>query len=356
MYQKRIENIMNILEKNQAAIIINNSNRLYFTGFSSSAGAVIITRETAYFLIDFRYFEKAKSTVTYINVILCNSLTEQLKEILETHEITDLLLETDSVNLDFYARLKEALPEINISSEDKLSKKISELRSIKSPEELKLIESAQNLTDDTFSYILNYIKEGKTEKEIMLLMEFYIRKKGSEGVSFDFIVVSGKNSSLPHGVPTEKPIKNGDFVTMDFGAIVSGYHSDMTRTVALGNVNNKQREVYNIVLEAQLKALENIKPKEKCCDIDKIARDIITDKGYGGCFGHGLGHSVGLNIHESPAFNTRDDTLLEKGMVITVEPGIYIENEFGVRIEDMVYITDTAYKNLTQSPKELLIL
>ena len=189
----------------------------------------------------------------------------------------------------------------------------------------------------------------------MLDMEFFMRKNGSEGVSFDFIVVSGKNSSLPHGVPTDKKIQNCDFVTMDFGAVVNGYRSDMTRTVAVGSVSDEQRQVYDTVLKAQLEAIKSAKPGVICRDVDKVARDII-EKDYAGCFGHGLGHSVGIDIHEGPSFNTRDTTVLEKGMVITVEPGIYLENKFGVRIEDMIVITDDGNINITESPKELIIL
>ena len=183
-----------------------------------------------------------------------------------------------------------------------------------------------------------------------------MRERGSEGVAFDFIVVSGKNSSLPHGVPTSKKIENGDFVTMDFGAVINGYRSDMTRTIAVGSVTEKQRTVYETVLTAQKAALSIIKPDVTCSAVDKAARDIITDAGYGDCFGHGLGHSVGLEIHESPACNTRDITPLKSGMIMTVEPGIYIQDEFGVRIEDMVLITDNGYRNFTKSPKKLIII
>ena len=356
MLRKRIEKIQEILENNEAAIISDDSNRLYFTGFQSSAGTVVITKNNAWFFIDFRYIEKAKSSVSHINIVLANRLIPQIKELFEKENIKEVLIETNKVSLDFYGTLKENLEGINVSIQKRLSQRIFQLRSIKSEDEIELIKKAQNLTDSTFDYILNHIESGKTEKEIMLLMEFYIRKMGSEGVSFDFVVVSGKNSSLPHGVPTDKPINDGDFITMDFGAVVSGYRSDMTRTVALKYVSDKQRKVYDTVLLAQEKALEVIKPNVKCVSVDKVARDLIYNAGYDGCFGHGLGHSVGIDIHENPSFNTRDETKLQKGMVLTVEPGIYLENEFGVRIEDMVYITEDSYQNITQSPKELIIL
>ena len=218
------------------------------------------------------------------------------------------------------------------------------------------MQKAQEITDATFSYIINNIKAGRTEREVMLDMEFFMRKQACDGVAFDFVVVSGKNSSLPHGVPTDKVIENGDFVTMDFGATVGGYRSDMTRTVAVGFVTDEQRKVYDTVLKAQLAALPAIHAGVVCKDIDKIARDIIYSAGYEGAFGHGLGHSVGIEIHENPAFNTRCETILKSGTVMTVEPGIYLENKFGVRIEDMVYVTDDGCINLTKSDKNLIIL
>ena len=210
--------------------------------------------------------------------------------------------------------------------------------------------------EEQSKYILERINPGRTEREIMLDMEFYLRKQGSRGVAFDFIVVSGKNSSLPHGVPTDKEIEAGDFITMDFGAVVNGYCSDMTRTVAIHEVTEEQREVYNTVLEAQNKAFDMIRPGTPCIEIDQAARNHIYQRGYEGCFGHGLGHSIGVEVHESPCFNTRDHTLLQPGMILSVEPGIYLPERFGVRIEDMVHITADGFENLTASPKDLIIL
>ena len=221
------------------------------------------------------------------------------------------------------------------------------MRAVKDNSELENIIAAQKLTDDAFGYILNHISAGRTEKEVMLDMEFYIRKAGSEGVAFDFIVVSGKNSSLPHGVPTDKKIENGDFVTLDFGAVINGYRSDMTRTVAVGGVSAEQKAVYYTVQKAQKAALAAIKPGVKCADIDKIARDIIDKAGYKGRFGHGLGHSVGVEIHEAPSFSQRSNAVTRAGNVITVEPGIYLDGKFGVRLEDTFLVTKTGRKKLT---------
>lgn len=357
MIKERIEKLQQTLNENDAVLITDGNNRFYFTGFKSSAGTVVITKSSSCLLIDFRYFEKAKQTVKDSCVILCERLYAQTAEILKSNNIKRVFLETDTVSIYLFNALKENLPDFEISSDSKkISQQIRKQRSIKTEEEIKSIIEAQKLTDATFSYILNKIKPHITEKQIMLDMEFFARQNGSEGVAFDFIVVSGKNSSLPHGVPTDKKIEKGDFITMDFGCVINGYRSDMTRTVAVGCVTDEQRLVYETVLKAQSAALEAIKPNIPCNEVDRIARDIINGAGFSGCFGHGLGHSVGLEIHENPACNTRDTTPLQKGMIMTVEPGIYLENRFGVRIEDMVAVTDNGCMNITKSPKELIIL
>lgn len=356
MFNTRIEKLQSNLQNSEAMLIFGNANRLYFTGFNSSAGVLAVTRNKAVLFIDFRYFGKAKQNVTSAEVLLYNKLYADISDFFKKEKIKTVFFETDSLSFSTYIALKANLGNFEISDDGTQQNFINKLRSIKSNEEIKLIKQAQKLTDDTFSYILNRISKERTEKEIALDMEFFIRKNGGEGVAFDFIVVSGKNSSLPHGVPTDKKIADGDFITMDFGTVVGGYRSDMTRTVALTNVTEKQKLVYNTALHAQTVALKNIKPNAVCKDIDAVARNIIYSAGFEGCFGHGLGHSVGIEIHENPSFNTRDNTVLQSGIVITVEPGIYLENEFGVRIEDMVVVTESSYENLTASPKELIII
>ena len=354
--KNRILKIQNELQTDEALLILSDANRFYFTGFPSSAGNVIITKQNCIFLIDFRYFEKAKSEVITSKVVLLENFNRQIAEILKEENIKTLYLETQTTSISKSESLKKAFLQVNISSDDKFDNIITDLRAVKTADELQNIRLAQQLTDKTFTYILNNIKAGRTEREIMLDMEFYMRSLGSEGVSFDFIVVSGKNSSLPHGVPTDKPIERGDFITMDFGAVVSGYRSDMTRTVALGHVTDEQTAVYNTGLDAQLSALKEIHAGVICSDIDKIARDIIYTAGYKGCFGHALGHSVGIEIHESPALSPNCADILKTGTVMTVEPGIYIENKFGVRIEDMVFVEDNGCENITKSEKKLIVL
>ena len=350
---EKVKKIQDFLNTTAAALILSMPNRFYMTDFLCDSGLVFITKNDAVFFTDFRYLEKAKE-VSSVNVLNSKDWTEQINALIEKHGITEILIETENVSVAKFDLLKQKLNS-EILNADELSKQLRLLRSQKSEKELSFIKAAQEITDSTFSYILPRIELGRTERDIMLDMEFYLRKMGSEGISFDFIVVSGKNTSLPHGVPSDKVIEKGDFITMDFGAVKNGYRSDMTRTVAVGSITDEQRRVYDTVLKAQTAALNAIKTGVVCRDIDKIARDII-ERDYAGCFGHGLGHSVGIEIHEAPCFNTRDDTVLLDNTVLTVEPGIYLEGKFGVRIEDMVVVNQNGCENLTKSDKNLIIL
>ncbi len=356
MIKNRILNLQKLLADDEAFLITSGSNRFYLTGFNSSAGTVLVTRDKAVFFIDFRYFEKAKNTVYSCDVMLYDNGDKGIYEFCTQEKIKTVFVETDSVSLAKHSYYCNLFDGISISNENKLDTALFEMRAIKSADELQLIKNAQEITDKTFEYILPRIHIGRTEREVMLDMEFFMRGLGADGVSFDFIVVSGKNSSLPHGVPTDKKIEKGDFVTMDFGALYKGYCSDMTRTVAVGSVSEEQQKVYDTVLKAQTTASGAIKAGNVCGDMDKIARDIIYNAGYEGCFGHALGHSLGIDVHESPALSPNNKTVLKSGNIVTVEPGIYIENKFGVRIEDMVYVTDDGCINLTKSDKRLIIL
>ena len=356
MIQQRVERVRKELASGEAFLITSVTNRFYYTGFEASAGAVLIAPEGAVFLIDFRYYEKAKEVVNSCEVQLSRRLNEEIAELCDRFGVSHLYIETGSTSVSRLASLRAVLPDVDVLESDRFDRFTEDMRAIKTPAELALLRQAQQMTDETFTYILNHIRPGRTEKEIMLDMEFYMRRLGSEGVSFDFIVVSGKNSSLPHGVPTDKVLERGDFLTMDFGAVVGGYHADMTRTVAVGEASEEMRRVYDTVLRAQLESEKVIRAGMVCKDVDKVARDIIYGAGYEGCFGHGLGHSVGVEIHESPSFSPGCETVLLPGMVLTVEPGIYLENRFGVRIEDMVYVTEDGSLNLTASEKSLIVL
>ncbi len=342
-----------------AALITALQNRRYYTGFPSSAGTVLVTREECYFIIDSRYFEAAEQRIKSCKVILQDKLSQQLQELLDKHGAKSLGLESDGITMREYLRYQEWFPGIELLADNRLSDLIVGQRQCKSQEEIRALQAVQDLADKTFTYILEYIKPGKTEREIALEMEYYSRKLGSAGPSFPFIVVSGKNGSMPHGVPSDKPVERGELLTMDFGCLVDGYPSDMTRTVAIGQVSEEQRQVYQTVLAAQLAALEHIRPGAVCSEVDKVARDYINNQDggiYKGLFGHGLGHGMGLDVHESPAFNQICHEKLKVGMVMSVEPGIYLPGKFGVRIEDIIVVTEDGYRNFTASPKDLIVL
>ncbi|HVI41494.1 MAG TPA: M24 family metallopeptidase [Anaerovoracaceae bacterium] len=227
---------------------------------------------------------------------------------------------------------------------------------IKNEQEIQSISKAAALGDRCFSYILGYIEPGMSEKQVAAEIERFLFANGAEGLAFDTISVSGERSCLPHGEPTDKLIEKGEFFTMDFGAVIDGYCGDMTRTIAIGSVTPEMRRVYEIVLEAQLAAIGFIKAGVSCYDADKVARDIITNAGYGDEFPHGLGHGLGTLVHEAPTLNSKSTEILEKNMVITIEPGIYIPDKFGVRIEDLAIVTDFGIMNKVESNKELIIL
>lgn len=259
----------------------------------------------------------------------------------------------DSMNLSRYLKLKEALTSCELTVASEL---IDKPRTVKDKNELELLARAEQIGDEAFTHILDIIKPGMTEKEIALELEFFMKKQGASKLSFDTIVASGPNSSMPHAQVTDRAIENGDFVTMDFGCVYKGYCSDMTRTIAVGTPTDEMKKVYQIVFEANLRAMEGIRAGVKCSDIDALARGYIAEQGYGDYFGHGLGHSVGLYIHEEPRFSPKCDVIIKENMVITDEPGIYIPGRFGVRIEDLVVVKKDGYERLSNSPKELVII
>lgn len=353
----RIKQLISKMPEEIDALIINTPvNRLYLTGLQSSAGTLLVTRDDAYFIIDFRYFERAKTEARGCEVILQGKLYEQLSELLHKHNAKTIGIDGDYLTVSDYLTLNEKLPGFGFVMNGEISGILKRMRMIKSTVELAYIKAAQRITDDAFIHICNYIKAGMTDRQVACELLDYTNRHGSERPSFDYIIVSGKRSSMPHGTPSDKVIERGDFITMDFGCTVNGYCSDMTRTVAVGEPSEEQRLVYETVLQAQLASIEKIRAGAVCSDVDAAAREIIAKAGWGDCFGHGLGHSLGIEIHESPTFSMRDQTVCEAGMVVTAEPGIYLEGKFGVRTEDMVYVTADGCENLTRSRKQLIIL
>ena len=266
-----------------------------------------------------------------------------------------LAVEADRLTVTQLKNLRKALHGIKLTTvaTDKI---IDSFRAVKNEAEIENICKAQRIAEAAFDHILDFIKVGVTEKEVALELDHYMLSHGADGLSFETIAISGANTSKPHGVPTDKKIEHGDFVTMDYGAVVNGYHSDMTRTVAVGAASDEQKKIYKIVFEAQLAVLRVLKNGVKCSDADKAARDVITEAGYGEYFRHSTGHGVGIEIHEKPFISPKSTATLRSGNVVTDEPGIYIPGKFGVRIEDMALITENGCKNLTKAPKELIII
>ena len=353
---EKINSLKNFLKSSDEAILITSSeNRRYFTAFPSSDGYLIVTKTDAVFFTDSRYIEAAQKKCV-CKVKLLTRLSNEVKEFLTDNNVKKVYTETERLSVSLLSQLRKILSPIKVTPSQKLENLINNLRSVKDTDEIENIKKAQAIAEEAFNHILTFIKPGVTEKQIALELDFYMLSHGAEALSFETIAVTGAKTSMPHGVPDDTVVKNGDFITMDFGAVYSGYHSDMTRTVAVGFVSDEQRKIYDLVLKAQETALCVLEKGVSCAEADKAARRIIEDAGYGEYFGHGTGHGVGIEIHESPNLSPRSTQKLKRGNVVTVEPGIYLPGKFGVRIEDMALITEKGYENLTSSPKELIIL
>ncbi len=348
----RVDKIRNMLQNKaiDGVLICKPINIRYISGFTGSVGYIIITQNEAKLFVDFRYVEQAQKQCRNLDIIEYKELN-CITTLIQNLKIGSLGIEEDFVNYKYVTSLKNKLEKIQLVE---LNGALTMMRAIKDEKEIELIKKSAQLCNDGFNYILDFIKPGVSEVDIAIELEFYMRKRGASGPSFDFIVASGQRSSLPHGVASKKIIEDGDLLTIDFGCIVEGYCSDMTRTVAVGKVEDKQEEIYSIVLAAQNKALKSVRPGITGKELDGIARNFIDESGFGANFGHGLGHGVGLEIHELPTLNWRGEIAMEPGMVITIEPGIYIPNSFGVRIEDLVVVTQGGYKVLTNVTKELI--
>ncbi len=353
---KNLQENLRALGENCAALIISPENRRYFTSFPSSDGYLIANADRAVFITDGRYIEAAKKGARNCEVVLQNRIFPQIAEILGDMKCGHLFVESSRMTIGFYNSLKGAAKHIAIHTDTYLDGVIQSLRSVKTEKELENIRAAQKITDDAFKHICSFIKEGVTEREIGLELDFYMLSHGGDALSFETIAVSGENTSLPHGVPSERRVGNGDFITMDFGTVVDGYHSDMTRTVALGFATDEMKKVYNIVKTAQEKCINELCEGLTGIQGDALARDVIEKSGFGKYFTHSTGHGVGIEIHEFPNLNRANDIPLKSGQIVTIEPGIYIPGKFGVRIEDMVCITKDGCTDLTGSEKELIIL
>lgn len=358
----RIREARKLLKDNglDAAFIASSANICYLSGFVGRDSYFYLSGEKQVILTDSRYTLQAEEEGKGCQVRTISNDRGYgilLKELLEEDHIEQLGFEDGVMSWQMVKKLQdETRSSGKTISWIPLQESFSLLRAVKDEGELEKLAMAERIGDEAFSYILTQIKPGVTELEIAAKMEYYMKSHGAQEKSFDTIVASGYHSAMPHAVPSEKILEMGDFITLDFGCKYQGYCSDMTRTVVLGKASEKQKEVYQIVLEAQKTALASLRAGMTGAEGDKLARDVIEKAGYGEYFGHGLGHSVGLEIHEKPGLSRKDETVLKPGMIETVEPGIYIPDFGGVRIEDMVVITEDGIRNLTGSPKELIEL
>lgn len=358
-YKSRIERLLSQLpEDADGALVTSQVSRLYLTGYDADTGFLIVTRNGCEFITDFRYIEAAAARLEGV----CAAekyvkFDETLKEVCARLGAERLLIERDRLTISEGLRLSAAAKPVVLVESSALDDALNAMRVGKSLTELDKIRRAQDVTERSYRRVLELIREGVTERELALALEFDMRKSGASRVAFDLIVAGGANGSMPHAVPSDYRIQKGDFITFDIGAVVDGYHSDMTRTVAFGDVTREQAEVYDIVLKAQKAGIEYLMAgNDNCFEADKTARDVICAAGYGDCFGHSTGHGVGLEIHEAPSLSPTGKATMSEGCVVTVEPGIYIAGRFGVRIEDMLYITEGSAIDLTGVEKELIVI
>ncbi|WP_238650203.1 M24 family metallopeptidase [Paenibacillus piscarius] len=356
MGNKRVSRLRKVLQDLglDAMLITSGYNRRYLSGFTGSSGVVLVTGDDSYLLTDFRYMTQASEQVHGLKVVQHDTkFIDTVRGLLPQGGQVRVGFEQDDVSFSAYTAYAEALQPAALVP---LSKTVENLRMFKDEEELAVMQRAADLADATFSHILKVIKPGMTERDVDLEMEFYMRTHGATSSSFDTIVASGERSAMPHGVASSKVIGNNEFVTFDFGALLDGYCSDLTRTIAIGAPDPKLKEIYDVVLEAQLHALSHIKPGMTGRECDALARDIITRYGYGEYFGHSTGHGLGMEVHEWPRLSKLADEVLQPGMVVTVEPGIYLSGLGGVRIEDDIVITESGIRLLTHSSKDYTVL
>ncbi len=350
---KRHNRVKNLLaeEELDGILVLSPANRRYLSGFTGTAGCLLITNAVYLILADSRYTEQAKKQCSRFKVIqIQENIWDSLNGVLKDYKVKNVGFEDGFVTCRQYGRMTEKLDGAYLVP---LGDRLDKIRMVKDREEIENIRTAARICERALLHVKPLVKPGTVEKDISLELEFYIRRAGCSGPAFEFIVASGPRSALPHGTAGSRRIRDGDLVVIDLGGKYNGYCSDMTRTFVVGRPNPKQKEIYDTVLIAQTLALNGIKAGMTASGADGIAREIIERAGYGEYFGHGLGHGVGLQIHEAPTLNQRCDTVLEPGMVVTVEPGIYVPDFGGVRIEDLVMVAEDGIENLNSADKEL---
>ncbi len=350
-----IDKVRSELKKNEVdAILVTNAfNRRYVSGFTGTAGAVLITRDQKLFITDFRYVSQAHDQAKGFTIVEHKkTMEEEIAKQIDRLNIKKLAFESETVTYDKYKLYQE-----RFNTELVGVKGVFEnIRVIKTKAEIEVLKQAAQIADATFDHILTFIKPGISELDVANEMEFFMRKEGATSSSFDIIVASGYRSALPHGVASEKIIEHGELVTLDFGALYKGYCSDITRTIAVGEISDELKNIYDVVLEAQKRGVAGVKPGMTGEEADKLTRDYITEQGYGKYFGHSTGHGIGLEIHEGPRLAPKNTAVLKENMVVTVEPGIYIPEVGGCRIEDDIVLSASGNDVITTSPKELITL
>lgn len=358
--EKRIQVLLSKMKalNLDAMLVGSKANRMYLSGFTGSSALLYISEKQQVIITDFRYMEQVSIQCKHFKSLNQGTLglIGSALKLAQEEGAKRIGFESEHTVYNTYIELTKNQAFEFVPT----NKLVEEARQIKDADELAKLTKAEHIGDLAFEGVISFIeahwREGITETDIALEIERIMRTNGASGTSFDSIVAAGAKSSLPHAVPGNGTLKEGDFLVMDFGCIYEGYCSDMTRTIVIGEPTAKHLEIYNTVLKAQLAALEAIKPGIPGSAVDKVARDIITEAGYGELFGHGLGHSVGIDIHENPRFSPAEKTIIEPGMVMTVEPGIYVPGFGGVRIEDLVIVTENGILNVTHSPKDLIII
>ncbi|MBM4308444.1 MAG: aminopeptidase P family protein [Deltaproteobacteria bacterium] len=355
-FNKRQQSVRQIIDANQLDSILFTSleSIRYLCGFTGSDGALLLSSKETFYLTDSRYWTQAEEEVKQSRIVHYKKKLEGIAALISDLNLKKVGVEGPFFALSSYHFLTEKLG--NETEFISLEDEIKNLRAAKDLHELALTRNAIDLSTRSFSHIMEFLREGVVEKEVALEMEFFIKKNGAESTGFDIIIASGQRSALPHGRAGNKRIERGDFILIDFGLRLQGYHSDQTRTLVCEKSTPEQAKVYQVVKEAHDMAIEAIRPCIPICEIDRIARDHIKQQGYGDYFGHGLGHGIGLAVHEDPVVNGENKGLIEEGMVFTVEPGIYIPNWGGVRIEDMILVTPQGAEVLTYLPRELTII
>ena len=338
------------------ALCITSQPGEYYAVGLKGEGVVLVTRQGCHYFTDSRYIELAQNTVTNADVTMVTPHQDHLalaSLVLEHYGLKRVGIEEAYLTVERWQKMKTAFPaDTELVPAGKL---LTELRSAKTEEELAVMQKAQDITDQVFAEICDFLHAGVTESEVAAQLTYLQMKHGAEGNSFPPIVASGANGSMPHAIPTAKPIQKGEFVTMDFGCIYQGSCSDMTRTVAIGQPSDEMRRVYDAVLEAQLAGIAAAKAGVPGCDVHNAAWDVLKKYGYGDYFGHGFGHSLGIEIHESPNANRANTKPLPAGAVLSAEPGVYLPGKFGVRTEDVIFLTETGNRILTHAPKHLII-